>query len=413
MKLHLLTYCDITGISLLLQLVSDSIKYEVKTNVIRGCLMGLLDFIKSQFIEVIEWTDSTSDTIVYRFPVEGKEIKMGAQLTVRESQTAVFVNEGMLADIFSPGRYILSTQNMPVLTKLKSWMYGFNSPFKAEVYFVNTKQFIDQKWGTTNPIMMRDTEFGMLRLRGYGNFSFRVVNPVKFLKELFGTNEVFNTENIIGQLKSTIVSGVSDLLGETRIPALDLALNYDELGVQAKTKLGPRFDVYGLQLTSFIIENLSLPEEVEKILDKKTAMGLLGNMQQYIQFQTAEAIQDAAQNQGGGVAGAGVGLGAGIAMGQAMSQALNSVGQQTVATGGAVCPNCKIQATTGSRFCGSCGTPLPAGAKCIKCGQSITTDSKFCCHCGAPQSVHRICKKCGRESSPEAIFCTVCGSKVE
>lgn len=204
--------------------------------------MGLFKFLKNQFIEVIEWTDDTTDTMVYRFPVENKEIKMGAQLTVRESQLAVFVNEGEIADIFYPGKYELSTQNMPIITKLKSWQYGFNSPFKAEVYFVNSKQFTDQKWGTSNPIMMRDKEFGMIRLRGYGIYSYRVNNAEIFLKEVFGTNQHFDTESISGQLKRTIISGITDLIGEAKVSALDLAMFYDELSDQAKTKLQPKFN---------------------------------------------------------------------------------------------------------------------------------------------------------------------------
>ena len=191
--------------------------------------MGLFNFIKSQFIDVIEWSDTTTDTMVYCFPVQNKEIKMGAQLTVRESQAAIFVNEGQVADVFGPGRYELSTQNMPVLTKLKSWKYGFDSPFKADVYFVNTKQFTDQKWGTSNPIMMRDREFGIIRLRAFGIFSFRVSEPVVFLKEIFGTNQVFDTDSITGQLKRSLISGISDLLGETNIAAIDLARFYEGL----------------------------------------------------------------------------------------------------------------------------------------------------------------------------------------
>ncbi len=179
----------------------------------------IMKFIKSQLIEVIEWTDNTTDTMVYRFPVKDNEIKMGAQLTVRESQVAVFVNEGQIADVFEPGRYQLSTANMPVLTKLKAWKYGFNSPFKAEVYFVNTKQFTNQKWGTSNPIMMRDAEFGMIRLRAFGIFSFRVKDAATFLKEIFGTNRVFDTESIVGQLKRSLVSGIADMIGESKIPA--------------------------------------------------------------------------------------------------------------------------------------------------------------------------------------------------
>lgn len=346
--------------------------------------MGLFDFVKSQFIEVIEWTDASTDTMVYRFPVQGNEIKMGAQLIVRESQAAVFVSEGQIADVFTPGRYQLSTQNMPVLTKLKSWAYGFNSPFKAEVYFVNTKQFTDQKWGTANPIMMRDAEFGMLRLRAFGIFSFRVVDPAKFLREIFGTNAFFETESITGQLKRALVSGLADMLGEAKIPALDLVTQYDELSEAAKTKLQPRFEAFGLQLTSLYIENISLPEEVEKVLDKRTAMGVIGNMQQYAQYQTAEAIRDAARNEGG-IAGAGVGLGAGAAIGNMMGQAMGGMQQQTPPPAPqAACVKCRAAIQAGAKFCPACGAPQTAGA-CGKCGANLAFGAKFCSECGAAQ----------------------------
>lgn len=232
--------------------------------------MGLINFIKSQFIEVIEWVDDTENTMVYRFPVQGKEIKMGAKLTVRESQMAVFINEGKAADVFQPGLYTLSTENLPVITKLNSWPYGFNSPFKAEVYFVNTKQFTDQKWGTENPVMLRDAEFGMLRLRAYGIYSFRVTDPLSYLKQVSGTNGLSDTQSITGQLKRLIVSGLTDLLGELKIPALDLAQNYDEISGKAQQKLAPKFEEFGLSLASFYVENISLPQEVEAVLDKRT-----------------------------------------------------------------------------------------------------------------------------------------------
>jgi Putative virion core protein (lumpy skin disease virus) len=380
--------------------------------------MGILDFIKSQFIEVIEWTDDSQDTMVYRFPVQNKEIKMGAKLTVRESQAAVFVNEGVIADVFTPGLYELSTQNMPVITKLKSWVYGFNSPFKAEVYFVNTKQFSDQKWGTANPIMMRDAEFGMLRLRAFGIYSFRVVDPARFMKEVFATNQIFDTESITGQLKRSIISGITDLLGEANIPALDLVRYYDELSEQAKAKLQPRFDSFGLQLVSFYFENISLPEEVEKVLDKKTSMGVLGNMQQYAQYQAAEAIRDAAQNQGNGLAGAGVGFGAGAAIGNLMSEALRGSQQVTgntvsQAQAGLVCPNCKAVAAAGQKFCTTCGQALiSSGIKCVKCGTELNPGAKFCTECGAQQSVEKTCSSCGKKLDGTLKFCPECGAKI-
>ncbi len=320
--------------------------------------MGLMDFIKSQFIEVIEWADATDNTIAYRFPVQGNEIKMGAQLIVRESQTAVFVNEGNLADVFTPGKYTLSTGNMPILTKIKSWPYGFNSPFKAEVYFINTKQFINQKWGTSNPVMMRDPEFGMLRFRAFGTYSFKIDNPAQFLKEILGTNAVFTTEGLADQLKSILISGLSELIAEAKIPALDLVTQYNELNTAAIPKLQPMFDPYGIKLLMVNIENISLPEEVEKAIDKRTAMGVIGNLQQYTQYQTAEAIRDAAQNPGG-VAGAGIGFGAGAAMGQAMMNAMGGANQQQAPVNQVLtskrCPKCNTPVTYDAKFCSNCG----------------------------------------------------------
>lgn len=226
--------------------------------------MGLFGFFKNQFIEVIEWTDNTSNTMVYKFPVHGNEIKMGAELTVRESQVAIFVNEGEIADVFGPGRHQLWTQNMPILTKLKSWKHGFNSPFKADVYFVNTKQFIDQKWGTSNPIMMRDAEFGMIRLRGYGIYSYRVSDPTVFLKELFGTSSSYDTSSVENHLKKMIVSGLTDLFAESQIPALDLAMYYDELSTQGKEKMQERFNAFGFEITSFISKTYRYQKKSKK-----------------------------------------------------------------------------------------------------------------------------------------------------
>ena len=375
--------------------------------------MGLWDAAKNQFIEVIEWLDESSDTLVYRFPVVGQEIKMGAQLTVRESQMAIFVNEGQIADIFSPGRYVLSTQNMPVLTKLKSWKYMFNSPFKAEVYFVNTKQFLDQKWGTSNPILMRDKEFGMIRLRGYGVYSFKVKDPGVFLKEIFGTNGDTGVEYISGHLKKMIVSSLSDLIAESKIAALDLATHYDELSEFGKKKLIETFGQFGLELKTFVIENLSLPEEVEKVVDKKTSMNVIGDVGQYTRFQAADALRDAAQNEGGGLAGAGMGLGAGVAMGNIFTGSLNQFANTGNSNQGIVCAECKTVNVNGAKFCTGCGKSLiveETTKPCVKCGVKLSLDSKFCSECGAKQE--NSCPKCNAPLAPEAKFCGECGEKV-
>src|SRR5881227_4082068 len=301
--------------------------------------MGILDRLSpsAQFIEVIEWLDDSSDTMMYRFPVRDQEIKNGAQLIVRESQAAVFVHEGQIADVFGPGRYSVDGGNTPILSKLGAWKFGFNSPFKAEVYFVNTKQFTDLKWGTSNPVMMRDTDFGMVRLRAFGIYSIRVSDPRAFIKEVAGTNSHFETEDIEGQLKRTLVSGFTDALGESKIAALDLASNYDELGQFARTKLNDEFKSYGLELTKFFVENISLPPEVEAAMDKRTSMGVIGDVGRYAQFQAADAMRDAANNPSGG-AGIGAGLGAGFAIGNQMagqmSNAMNQPQQQQGGGGG-------------------------------------------------------------------------------
>jgi len=346
--------------------------------------MGIFDAIKSQFIEVIEWLDDSGNTLVYRFPVQGQEIKNGAQLTVRESQAAVFVFQGQIADVFGPGRYSVDGGNTPILSKLGAWKYGFNSPFKAEVYFVNTKQFTDLKWGTSNPIMMRDNDFGMVRLRAFGIYSIRVSDPSAFIKEIAGTNAHFVTEDIEGQLKRTLVSGFSDSLAESKIAALDLASNYDELGKFVKAKLTDDFKSYGLELTKLVIENISLPAEVEAAMDKRTSMGVIGDVGRYAQFQAADAMRDAAQNPGGG-AGTGAGLGAGFAIGNAMAGAMTNAMNQSKSESEArvKCPKCGAANLSNSKFCNECGARMtPETTPCAKCGAQLQAGSKFCNECG-------------------------------
>lgn len=281
--------------------------------------MGILDKLGGELIDIIEWTDDTSDTIVYRFERYGNEIKNGAQLTVRESQTAVFINEGQLADVFSPGRYELRTANLPVLSTLMGWAHGFNSPFKAEVYFVNIKRFTDFKWGTPNPVMLRDAEFGPIRLRARGAFNFRINDPATFLREIVGTDGEFTSDEIHGQLRNLIITQFTDALGESKIAALDLAANYDELGQIVVEKARSHFAEYGIDLLKVLIENIALPEAVEEALDKRSSMGVLGNMNQYTQYQAANAMEHAAQNEG--MAGGGMGMGMGFAMANQMGQA--------------------------------------------------------------------------------------------
>ncbi|GAB6989672.1 SPFH domain-containing protein [Paenibacillus pini] len=355
--------------------------------------MGLFSFIKGQFIEVIEWTDNTNE-IVHQFPVYDKAIKMGARLTVRESQAAIFLNEGQIADVFSPGQYTLSTQNMPLLTALKSWKYAFDSPFKSDIYFVNTRNFTDQKWGTTNPIIMRDSEFGAIRMRGFGSYAFRVKDPAVFLKEIFGTQSSFSSEQIGGYLKSIIVSSMSDLIAEARIPIMDIALHYDELSTAVQSKLEPRFNKMGLTLSGFFIENISLPEEVERMIDRKSSMNIAGNLDQYMKFQAAESLRDAANNQSGGLAGAGASIGAGMAMGQMFNQAMNTKPMDQASP---ISP--KTSATSEET------------QPCASCGQDLKPNDKFCNECGTPRPENKFCSECGSSLAPNVKFCSNCGNK--
>ncbi len=350
--------------------------------------MGILNMIKGQLIDVIEWTDNSGKTMVHKYDMNGKEIMMGAQLTVRESQAAVFVNEGQLADIFMPGRYELSTQNMPIMTALKSWKYGFNSPFKSDVYFVNTKQFLDMKWGTSNPVMMRDAEFGMIRIRAFGIYSFKVNNVEAFLKEVFGTAALFTVDGVEGQIKRTLVSSLTDAIAESHIPALDLATNYDELANFAMPVVNQKLAPLGLTLCSLVIENISLPEEVEKAMDKRTSMGVVGNLDNYAKYQAAEAMREAANNPGGGMAGMGVGMGAGAAMGQMFTQSFAQSSAPAAAPAAAAttkCSACGASIAAGARFCPECGAKQEAGAFCTACGAKIAAGTKFCPECGAKQ----------------------------
>ena len=350
--------------------------------------MGIMDLLRGQLVDVIEWTDPTSNTIVHKYDMNGKEIMMGAQLTVRESQVAIFVNEGQLADVFEPGRYQLQTSNMPILTALKSWKFGFNSPFKSDVYFINTRQFLDCKWGTQNPVMMRDTEFGYVRLRAYGNYSFRVTDPKALLLECFGTSKTYTVEDLEGQIKRTVVSMLSDAIAESKIPAVDIAANYDEIATYVTAAVNPKIANLGIQLTSFVVENVSLPEEVEKAMDRRTSMGVVGDIGKYTQYQAAEALRESANNPGG-MAGTGVGLGAGVAMGQLFTQAVQQPAQ----------PAAPAAAPAGG-FCSSCGQPLQPGAR-------------FCSRCGAKQQAETVCPNCGQPVQAGARFCASCGQKLE
>ncbi|MDF3605707.1 SPFH domain-containing protein [Paracoccus sp. DMF-8] len=281
--------------------------------------MAIFDILGGEFIDIIEWTDDSRDTMVYRFPTVGKAIKYGAKLTVREGQSAVFIHEGQLADVFGPGLYMLETNNMPVLTRLQHWDHGFRSPFKSEIYFVNTTRFNDLKWGTRNPVMLRDPEFGPVRLRAFGTYSMRVSDPAKFMLEIVGTDGEFTRDEISYQLRNVIVQEFSRMIAGSGIPVLDMAANTADLGKIVAKAIAPTIAEYGLTIPEFYIENISLPDEVEKMLDKRTSMGIVGDLNRFGQYAQAEAILNASNNQGGGM-GAGLGAAMGVGMGMAMRQ---------------------------------------------------------------------------------------------
>jgi excisionase family DNA binding protein len=282
--------------------------------------MGLMDYLKTQFLEIIQWQDDSRDTISYRFPDERKEIKRGAQLIVRESQVAQFVYEGQFGDTFGPGTHTLITDNIPILSTLKGWKYGLESPFKADVYFINTRLFTGNKWGTANPIMMRDPDFGMVRARAYGTYDFRVVDPKLFLKEVAGTDDHFRLDEFSDTMRSRIVSVFSEALATAKVPVLDVAARYAELGEALRPVINPAvIEKYGLEIPSFIVENVSLPPEVEQAIDKRSSMAAIGNLNDYVKFQMAEGMTKA---EGGSAAGSAAQLGAGLAMGQQMARDL-------------------------------------------------------------------------------------------
>ncbi|MFN3955246.1 MAG: SPFH domain-containing protein [Pararhodobacter sp.] len=287
----------------------------------------VFSFLKGQFIDVIEWLDDSRDTLVWRFERYGNSIMYGAKLTVREGQAAVFIHEGQMADVFGPGLYQLETNNLPLLTALQHWSHGFNSPFKSEIYFINTRRFAGLKWGTQNPIMLRDPEFGPIRLRAFGSYTIKVADPARFMTEIVGTDGDFTQDKIAGQIRNIIVQKVSRVLAGSGIPALDMAANTKELSEIIQQGIDPTLDEYGLDMPELYIENISLPPEVEKVLDQRTSMGIVGDLNKYTQFSAAQAMQAAANQSGDSAMGTGLGMGMGMGMAQAMAQGLSGMGQ--------------------------------------------------------------------------------------
>lgn len=283
--------------------------------------MGIMGFIKKQFIDVIEWTENGDGTLAFKFPMQDNEIQNGAKLTVRESQMAMFVNEGRIADVFKPGLYTLNTSTLPVMTNLMNWDKLFQSPFKSDVYYFSTREQLDQKWGTPQPITIRDKEMGGIRIRAFGSYSYKIRDPKTFYQKISGTREAYRVEELDGQLSSAIVNSIGTFFGGSQIAFMDMASNQGQFSETLKKAVAATFQGYGLEITSFFVQSISLPEELQSYFDKAASMRMLGDLGRYAQFQTADAIKDAAKNPGG-AAGAGVGIGAGIGMGQMMAGAM-------------------------------------------------------------------------------------------
>jgi membrane protease subunit (stomatin/prohibitin family) len=318
--------------------------------------MTLRDFVAKQLIAVIQWNETEDGVLAWRYPMEDMEIENGGQLTVRESQLAAFVNEGRIADVFGPGLHTLNTRNLPVLTDLLNWTKGYESPFKSDVYFFSTRLQMDQKWGTATPVTIRDKEFGAVRLRGYGIYSYRISDAKRFFTQVSGTRDTYYTADLEGQLRATIVARMTDVFAASDVPFLDMAANQAALGQKIAAAAEPSFAALGLELNQFTVENVSLPDELTKVMDARIGTQMAGDLGRYTQFATAQALGTAAANPGG-AAGAGVGVGAGVAMGQAMMSGM-------AASGGAV-------AAAAEKFCTACGKAIPKSAKfCPDCGQA-------------------------------------------
>ncbi len=341
------------------------------------------------FLKILEWADDGKDTLVYKLPLKngGREVNHKSKLIVRESQEAIFVHRGKICDVFTAGEYELGTQIFPIISKLAGWKYGFQTPISVDIYFINVKQFTGYKWGTLNPIVMRDNEFGMVRVRGFGSYSFKVNDSALFLTELFGTNSSFKTTDISNWLKTMLVSAITDCIGESKISVLDLAGNTTELNELVSQKVQAKFNEIGLKLTNLFIENTSVPEEVEKAIDERSKLGILGDKTDVMmKIAAAESLKSAAKNPGatGSLAGAGIGMGAGLGLGQVFAEALKPTTKSNEEKNDKTksCPKCNAQIPLSSKFCPECGEKLPSKKFCTECGQEQSLNAKFCSNCG-------------------------------
>ncbi len=366
-----------------------------------------MGFFKKQLLDIIQWIDESNDTLAYRFPMEDQEIQNGAQLTVRQGQVAVFVDKGQIADVFGPGMYKLETANLPILSDLKSWGYGFKSPFKSDVYFINMKEFLENKWGTANPVWIPDSQFGQVQVRAHGSYAFKVENPVLFLTNVVGTKARYRLEDVTAQLRSFILTQFSDIIGSLNLTVTQIASNYNELGEALKETLGKPFGDLGLGIAQFTIGNIGLPEEIEKNLKELTSMNILGSvgndkLSKIQILKQLEIMDKSASNSGiNAMMQSGMGMGMGMQMAGMFNNGLQQMNQtsahaETNQSGmnqtashegqGVSCPNCQVTISSGSKFCPECGTKLetvkPKAKFCPECGAKAVEGMKFCSECG-------------------------------
>ena len=371
----------------------------------------------SQFLELIEWLDATGTEIAHRVPEESSgETKFGAQLVVRDSQAAVFFQNGRGLDVFGPGRHTLSTSNLPILTKVLSLPWGFQSPFRCEIYFVNQKIFTQMRWGTKDPVAFKDRELGLIRLRAFGTFTMRVTQPLLFINSIVGTQASFETDAIEDYLREVIVSRLNDYLGDKLDSLLELPKRYDEMAGEVRERLVGDFRKYGIELVDLFVNRITPPEEVQRMIDERAGMAAVGNLDEFFKFRAAKAIADAASAGGG--AGAGMGLGAGAGLGMLLpGMLLDHVGgapaspREIVAKGSADCPACHGTVSTDSRFCPHCGHQLVVIRKCARCEKNLSASARYCSACGLDQQAANGCAKCGTRLPPGTRFCFHCGER--
>jgi membrane protease subunit (stomatin/prohibitin family) len=373
----------------------------------------------SEFLEIIEWFDATGAEIAHRIPESGSgETKFGAQLVVRESQAAVFFRDGKGLDLFGPGRHTLTTLNLPILTKVLSLPWGFQSPFRCETYFVNLKVFTNMRWGTKDPVAFKDRELGLVRLRAFGSFTMRVTQPLLFLNTIVGTQGTFETTHIEDYLREVIVSRLNDFLGEFVDSLFDLPRQYDEMAAAVKTRLVEDFGKYGMDLIDFYVNRITPPEEVQRMIDGRSGMQAVGDVDRFLKFQAAKALGDVAQSGGGvlggGDAAAGMGLGVGAGLGMMLpGMVFRALGPgESPASGGVQCTECHGTVALDSRFCPHCGHQMVVIRKCPRCDKNVTATARFCPSCGVDLAAQLSCAKCGTRLPPGTRFCLNCGERV-